>query len=151
MIVFNGSQSSRYDEFSNFRPSPIELDSITYPTVEHAFQAQKTVDRIMRKHIAGLKTPGMAKKAGRSVLLRDDWEDSKYEIMVECLRLKFAQEPFKKLLLDTGEEEIAEDASRWNDTEWGLGRSGKGKNKLGLALMQVRKEIQTGTRECNGK
>lgn len=144
MILFNGLEHSEHDQyFSNFAPSVIELDGIVYPTVEHAFQAHKSRLSNQREMIAKLGTPGQAKRAGRrAVTLRSDWEEVKYGHMVRCLRLKFAQEPFKTVLLDTGDKTIAEDASRWDDRIWGLGRSGNGENLLGKALMQVRSELK---------
>jgi ribA/ribD-fused uncharacterized protein len=142
MIVFAAPEPSDYEAFSNFEPCVIEMDGITYPTTEHAFQAYKSRNPTIRKHIAGLKTPGQAKRAGRSLPLRNDWQKVKFDIMVECLRLKFEQEPFRTMLLETGDEEIAEDARQWNDAEWGLGKSGKGNNKLGKALMKVRDELR---------
>jgi len=142
MITFNEPIQNEYDNvFSNFNYSAIEINGVDYPTVEHAYQAQKTLDKDERIRIASLKAPVLAKKAGRNVEIRDDWEEVKYDVMVECLREKFKIKKFKEALLDTGEEEIAEDAREWNDCVWGLGRSGKGQNLLGKALMQVREEI----------
>ena len=66
-----------YAFLSNFFFSPIEYEGITYPTVEHAFQAAKTLNPIERQAIADLPTPGAAKRAGRQVTLRKDWEDVK--------------------------------------------------------------------------
>ena len=52
---------------SNFYPSPVEVDRITYPTVEHAYQAAKTSDRLERQAIATLASPGAAKRAGSKI------------------------------------------------------------------------------------
>lgn len=140
MIKFNSLKKSEYDYvFSNFAPSKIVLEGIEYPTVEHAYQAQKTLDIKERQEIASASSPGRAKRMGRKVKIRVDWEDVKYSVMVECLRQKFlGNKLFAETLIETGDEWIAEDASLWNDTEWGLGKSGKGKNLLGKALMEVR-------------
>jgi len=60
--------------------------------------------------------------------------------MVDALRAKFTQnEKLKELLLSTGDKVIVENAP--NDYQWGIGADGTGKNLLGLALMEVRKEI----------
>jgi N-glycosidase YbiA len=140
MIAFNGPKESEYDYvFSNFSPSTIVIDGIEYPTVEHAYQAQKAVSVEDKKAISLARTPGMAKRLGRRVKCRGDWENVKYSIMVECLKQKFlGNSLFADMLLSTGDEALAEDASLWNDCEWGLGKSGKGKNLLGKALMEVR-------------
>jgi len=60
---FNG----KYEFLSNFYYSPVTYEGITYPTVEHAFQAAKTFDVTERRRISEMKTPGMAKRAGRRV------------------------------------------------------------------------------------
>ena len=125
---------------SNFYPSPIVLDRITYPTVEHAFQAAKTDDRLERERIAGLPTPGAAKRAGRKVSLRPDWEQVKVGIMVELVRRKFADPDLAGKLLATGDEELVE-GNTWNDRFWGVCR-GTGRNELGKVLMRVRAELR---------
>jgi ribA/ribD-fused uncharacterized protein len=142
LIIFNAPDPSEYDEcFSNFSPSPIVYDGVKYPTVEHAFQAQKSPDYLIRLSISNLKTPQQAKRAGRAITMRPDWSKVRYDIMVACLREKFSVPEYKELLLGTGDEEIVEDASEWDDRVWGRGKNGDGQNLLGKALMQVRDEL----------
>jgi len=143
MIVFNSPEYSDYDKhFSNFSPSPISYDGDEYPTVEHAYQAQKATTDMVRKLIEDQPTPGKAKRMGRVITKRSDWEEIKYDIMVGCLREKFKIPEYKEILLGTGDEELIEDASQWDDQVWGRGKYGNGKNLLGKALMQVREEIR---------
>ena len=78
-----------YAFLSNFYEAPVEKGGIIYPTNEHFFQAMKTLDNEKRKEIAAASTPGQAKRMGRTVKLRPDWEQSKYQIMKEGLTLKF--------------------------------------------------------------
>jgi len=86
MITFNGQDSSIYDQyFSNFVAVKIQLDGIEYPTVEHAYQAYKTLDRVERLLIARIDGPGQAKRAGRYLKLRADWEEFKYDHIERCL------------------------------------------------------------------
>ena len=118
------------------------MDGIEYPTVEHAFQAHKTQARHGMQAIADEPTPRKAKAHGRRVNLRKDWQEVKIHIMIACLREKFKIPHLRKVLLKTGNRHIVEVADRWNDDEWGIGRDGDGQNKLGLALMIVRMEIQ---------
>mgnify|MGYP003560200375 CR=1 FL=1 len=66
-----------YAFLSNFYHSPIIYEGLEYPTVEHAFQAAKTLKMSERESIAALPTPGAAKRAGRQVSLRKDWEEVK--------------------------------------------------------------------------
>jgi len=61
--------------FSNFQAARVRCDlGVEYPTVEHAFQAMKSLDGSERLVIAALETPGRAKRAGRKVQLGPDWE-----------------------------------------------------------------------------
>ena len=64
---------------SNFYESPFEdpETGTTFPTMEHFFQAMKTLDPKERMWIASAETPGVAKRRGRSCTLRPDWEQIK--------------------------------------------------------------------------
>ena len=131
---------------SNFYQSEIEFEGITYPTNEHFFQAMKTLDIDERRAIANCRTPSQAKRMGRRVALRPDWEDVKESVMLEGLYLKFADEQLADWLLETGDEELVE-GTTWHDNEWGNCSCPKcahieGKNKLGKLLMQVRDMIK---------
>ena len=109
----------KYEFLSNFYESPFTWRGNTYPTVEHAFQAAKTLDPIYRQAIATAKTPGKAKRLGRAANLRPDWEEVKEQIMYECVLAKFSQNMGLMLaLLATGNEELIE-GTLWCDNEWG--------------------------------
>ena len=131
---------------SNFYWNEIEFEDITYPTNEHFFQAMKTLDIDERRAIANCRTPGQAKRMGRRVALRSDWEVVKESVMLEGLCLKFADEQLADWLLETGDEELVE-GTTWHDNEWGNCSCPKcahieGKNKLGRLLMIVRDMIK---------
>jgi ribA/ribD-fused uncharacterized protein len=132
-----------HDFLSNFHPSPIEVDGILYPTVEHAFQAATTAIPEEKQALAETTTPGSAKRLGRKVQLRSDWEQVKVGIMEELVRLKFTTHPdLGEQLLATGDAELVE-GNNWNDRFWGVCR-GKGQNQLGKILMKVRSELSQG-------
>lgn len=139
----------KYAFLSNFFDSEIvDDDNIHYPTVEHYFQAMKTTDKAERFDIAVQPTPGKAKRKGRHVVLRSDWEKIKDSVMLEGLRQKFSKEPFRTLLLDTGDS-LLEEGNTWHDNYWGICycvncQDVMGKNHLGKLLMQVRDEIKKG-------
>lgn len=133
MIKFQGGP------FSNFFQSPIEIDGRVWQTVEHYFQAMKSNDPKVQEHIRTCKGPATAKKMGRSATLRPDWEHVKEDVMVQALRVKFKNPSLRLALLETGTSQIIEDAP-W-DEYWGSGKSGRGKNRLGVLLMKVRQEI----------
>lgn len=136
----------RWAFLSNFYWNEIEFEGIIYPTNEHFFQAMKTLDINERRAIANCLTPGRAKRMGRRVALRPDWEDVKESVMLEGLCLKFADEQLADWLLETGDEELVE-GTTWHDNEWGNCSCPKcahieGKNKLGRLLMIVRDMIK---------
>lgn len=136
-----------YRFLSNFFPSSIEMyDGVRYPTSEHAFQAHKTHSMEERRHIASLDTPGKAKRAGRRVTLRDDWEVIKISIMEGVLFQKFSMHlDLRQKLIDTGDAELIE-GNTWGDTFWGVCR-GKGENHLGKLLMKIRQALKQARRK----
>ena len=134
-----------YAFLSNYYNSPFTIDGITFPTVEHWFQAYKTTDEKEFKKIAGAPTPGAAKRLGRQVSLRSDWEEIKDTVMMEGLVHKFAIPELKEKLLATGDEELIE-GTTWHDRTWGICTcskcKGQGENRLGKALMKIRTQIK---------
>ena len=136
IVQFNGE----YVFLSNFYPSPIVVDGIKYPTVEHAFQAAKSLIRQERHAIAQARSSGQAKRMGRKLNIRPDWGEVKVDIMLKLVRLKFAQPDLKAQLLATGDAELIE-GNTWNDTFWGVCQ-GEGQNQLGKILMKVREECR---------
>lgn len=126
---------------SNFYNSPIEKDGIVYPTNEHFFQAMKTLDNEERKRIAAAETPGKAKRMGRNVKLRPDWEECKYQVMKEGLTLKFlCHKELAEKLIATGDAQLIE-GNWWGDTTWGI-CNGVGENHLGKLLMEIRGDLR---------
>ena len=136
----------KYAFLSNFFYAPFVYDGIIYPTNEHFFQAMKTLDQEKRKQIAEAKTPGAAKRMGRQVQLREDWEQVKYTVMRVGVERKFDAHPgLVKKLIATGDAILIEGNS-WHDNTWGSCFCPKcadiaGKNWLGEILMERRKEL----------
>lgn len=126
-----------YEFLSNFYPSPIEVDGISYPTVEHAYQAAKSISSDIRKTIAALSTPGKAKRYGQKISpLPQSWDFDKQSIMQRLLVLKFSDPVLKQKLIDT-EPMNLEETNSWGDTYWGV-CNGVGQNVLGGQLMSLR-------------
>jgi len=140
--VFTG-EGDFHPSFSNFVHSPIKVDGLEYQTVEHYFQAMKTLEPGWRKRIQRASDPGLAKVHGRAAPLRPDWDEVKYEVMVTGLRVKFAILAFRSFLAEF-EGPIVE-WNTWHDRIWGVcicsGCGHRGQNLLGKALEQVRQEI----------
>ena len=132
----------KYAFLSNFYPVSIELDGEVYAAVEDAFQAAKTLDPTERRFIQLCQTPGDAKRCGRQVTLRADWNDIKVSVMHDLLRKKFKNPALRKLLLDTGDAILIE-GNTHGDVFWGQ-VNGQGENHLGKLLMEVRAEILRG-------
>lgn len=102
------SFKGKYFFLSNFYESPVIYEGITYLNNEAAFQAQKTLTNKERLAFSMLN-PSQAKKLGRSVSLRPDWEDIKIDIMYNICKAKFTQnETLKTKLLKTGDATLIE-------------------------------------------
>jgi ribA/ribD-fused uncharacterized protein len=132
----------KYYFLSNFFPAEVTYNGLTYQNNEAAFQAQKTYSKEERIEFTTLE-PRDAKRRGRRVRLRRDWEQVKDRIMEEIVRAKFSQnEELKEQLLATGDAQLVE-GNRWNDRYWGVDIwSGVGENHLGKILMKVRSELR---------
>lgn len=125
---------------SNFYPSAVVLDDVEYATVEHAYQAAKTLDAADRRRIQNARGPANAKRIGNKVALRDGWDDMKIGVMLDLLRQKFADPDLRTRLLRTGHATLVE-GNTWGDVFWGV-CDGRGSNNLGALLMRVRREIR---------
>ena len=135
----------KYAFLSNYYPCAVFYEGIAYPSVEHAFQAAKTLDMTQRYEIANMKTPGAAKRAGRNLDLRSDWEKVKTQVMEDCLREKFRDPELLASLLGTGDHFLIE-GTTWHDRCWGICTcekcGGNGENRLGKLLMKIRDEYR---------
>jgi len=141
MPIKIGRFQGEYRFLSNFWPARVNYGGIDFPTVEHAYQAAKTDDQKARLEIAKARTPGVAKRLGKRVTMRHNWDSIKLKVMSVLVTQKFTSNPLlKKLLLDTGDAELIE-GNDWNDTFWGICR-GKGSNHLGKILMSVRESLR---------
>lgn len=131
--------TGQYGFLSNFYPSTVTLDGVRYKTVEHAYQAAKTLDKDERKKVRDADTAATAKKQGRKLPIRPDWDNVKLAVMEDLLRQKFEEPELAKALCDTGTVELIE-GNWWGDQYWGVCR-GKGFNHLGRLLMRIRGEL----------
>jgi len=109
------------------------------PTLEHAFQAAKAVRREDFEAICRAATPGAAKRLGKTIPIRGDWDAVKLRVMEDLLRQKFSNPELRKKLLETRGSELVE-GNDWGDIFWGVCR-GKGENHLGKLLMKIRDSL----------
>ena len=130
-----------YRFLSNFWPAEVHYEGVVYPTAEHAYQSAKTLDRDERRRIAALPTPSEAKRAGRALKPRPDWERVRIDVMAACVRDKFTRSAeLRRRLVATGDAELIEGNS-WGDRFWGV-CDGEGENHLGRILTRVREELR---------
>lgn len=141
-----------YDFLSNFHPCELTVSDLPWPTAEHLFQACKTFDFTHQEHVRLAPTPGEAKKRGRAVAIRWDWEQVKDQTMKGIVTIKFPRDPANTMtmqLLTTGRRKLIE-GNWWHDQYWGdcyCDRPGRpncrtpGRNRLGVLLMRRRAEL----------
>jgi ribA/ribD-fused uncharacterized protein len=139
--------------FSQWFPSPFEVNGISYKTTEHWMMSKKASlfgDNLSMQAILAADKPAVVKMIGREVKNFDSdiWNQKSFDIVVEGNWYKFSQnEELKKYLLYTGKKIIVEASP--SDSIWGIGLAQdakealnpyqwKGTNWLGFALMQVR-------------
>lgn len=142
---------------SNFYPCVITHDGIRYPSVEHYYIALKTNNKIVkfnnkeyklkdfRLMVSNLDNPGLAKKVGKEIIARKDWDEYRMLVLKDGITEKFKDPVLRKKLIDTGSQELVE-GNWWHDNNFGSCfcdkcKDKKGKNKLGKIIMKVRDEI----------
>jgi len=134
----------KYHFLSNFHTSEFEWRGIVWPNAEAAYQSAKSDNPADWERFSKFTNPVVAKRAGKQLNLRSDWEKVKIRIMLEIVLAKFSQnDELKQLLLDTGDAHL-EEGNYWGDRIWGVSPagSGRGHNYLGQILMQVRSYLR---------
>lgn len=143
--------------FSQWYPSPFEVEGRRYPTAEHYMMSEKARlfgDEAAFGRILAAGHPGAAKKAGREVsgFVEATWHEHRFDIVVRGNVAKFTQNrELRDYLINTGSRILAEASPR--DRVWGIGLAADdpraeqpdawpGLNLLGFALMRVRDELR---------
>lgn len=134
------SFSGEHEFLSNFWTGhQVVVAGLKFISSEHAFQAMKSEEFTDKLQVQACKTPGQAKRMGRKIKLRPDWEEIKLKVMLDVVRAKFGQNPeLMSLLLATGDRQLVE-GNNHGDRFWGT-VDGVGENHLGKILMRVRDE-----------
>jgi ribA/ribD-fused uncharacterized protein len=149
------SFKGRYAFLSNFNHTPFSYAGHDWPTAEHAFQAGKAASLFDFQKVRQAGSPGEAKRLGRSIPCREDWEQVKRELMLSILLAKFSDPDLRHQLVATMPAMLIEE-NTWGDLYWGAVRWGMvklsggplfqaddrsmwvGHNWLGRLLMVVR-------------
>jgi ribA/ribD-fused uncharacterized protein len=141
VVEFKGE----YRFLSNFWPAMVSgPGGRVYPTVEHAYQASKSLDPSVWSEVRALPGAGSAKNYGRHIDVRPDWNAVRLGIMESLLRQKFApgSELAARLVAIDG---TIEEGNSWGDTFWGISlHTFEGENHLGRLLMDIRDELRRG-------
>lgn len=129
-----------YRFLSNFHKCVIHFDNHVFSATENAYMYAKMPDSGQQGELAEellVCEPSRAKKIGREVQLRGDWDKIKLDVMsAVCFDKFYRHLDLRKELLATGHKYL-EETNHWNDVFWGI-CDGKGKNNLGKVLMGIR-------------
>jgi ribA/ribD-fused uncharacterized protein len=131
--------------YSNFYPSSVNLDGLTFITVEHAYQAAKTEDTTIRSLIMQEPTAARAKRRGNAIKLRENWDYIKFDIMHKLLLQKFAKGTDLANKLKSTRDALMIEGNYWHDLCWGqcfcATHKWEGSNRLGGMLMAIREDL----------
>lgn len=146
-IRFYRANEKPYGALSNLYRREVVYEGVTFQTSEHAYQAGKARKESVREWLMAAPSPSLLAMAAHGLYVWDvhpDWSKTKFTRMKEILYAKYTQhEDLKELLLSTGDKRLVEVATVDNAVNrlWGE-VNGKGKNKLGELLMEVRAQIR---------
>lgn len=129
-----------YRFLSNFHICDCVFEDLTFPSSEHVYMFQKSLDESYRSSIIKAPTPKTARQIGQTVKLRSDWNNYRKLAMLNALNSKFKNSQERKMLKATGDAYL-EETNTWNDTYWGVCNC-VGENMLGRLLMQIRDTIR---------
>ena len=145
------SQRSPYKWMTPFyRGDPFEFGGRKFPTVEHAFQAQKSDAEIYKdlftigsSNFIG-NDPSKAKKLGTktnieslNLTMREDWDDLQVDLMKNLMNTYFTANPdLKEKLKQTGNIPLI--YKTVGDKFWGVNAKKQGENIHGQILEELR-------------
>jgi len=159
-ILFNGSDESKGDfrMLSNDYVAPFQMDSIKFPTVEHAYEYAKAKtfgDEKMAALIAKTPSAKSVKALGKKIsgFKEEEWEQKQDSVMKAAIKAKLSQHPeIRSVLSETKASPIGYANAR--DKYWGIGTSPEkdkaktpskwaGKNQLGKIMEELRTEFNS--------
>ncbi len=138
------SPKKEWGLLGNYSAHNIVVDNEDFPTVEHYFQNRKfwISDPKYAKKIRLAKTPLQASKLGASRDHQIDkfWDELKVKFMESGIEQKILHHlDVRHALLATLGAELLYDSPL--DYFWGIGKSGKGNNVVGMIYMNIRNNL----------
>ena len=125
-----------YRWLSNYHVCDIYFEGNKYGSTEAAYQAAKSHDSFIRFQMTEL-SPGDSKQFAKTILIRNDWHNVKYDVMSTIVFDKFYRHKDLRIkLLETGDKYL-EETNHWGDRYYGV-CDGEGLNVLGNILMNIR-------------
>ena len=128
---------------SSFSLFEFELEGLTWPSVEHYFQAMKFSAGDYQTLIREADTAKKAQKLGRTRFkkVRADWKDVREVIMTRGVYTQCrTHTELAEWLLNTGDQALVDNTQY--DYFWGCGRDRRGENAYGKVLMKVRDKLR---------
>ncbi len=149
-IRFYRANEKPYGALSNLYRRSIFFDGEHFPTAEHAYQFGKPRKESVKKWLMSAPAPSLVAMAAHGLYtwdIRPDWNAIKFDRMRAVLRAKFTQHSdLRTLLLSTGNARLVESTTVDNTVNRTWGEvNGKGRNMLGVLLMELRAELRNGT------
>ena len=139
-----------YIYFSPYTAHAIELDGISYPTVEHAYQCQRYADQKISEEIRNASSPVKAWETSTKYkhLQIPEFKNDEYKlaVMKKLNRLKAQQhEEIRQALIDSGDLEIVKHIFTYppGDGFWDDGQDGTGLNHMGRIWMEIRQGLRS--------
>ena len=133
-MMFRGAYAFMSNMYACEIPCVIRGQHYTFHNAEALYQAMECPERA--SEFEPLDGPA-AKRLGKRVPIRPDWEKIKLQVMARVVHAKFGKNPaLAEKLMATGDIDIVETNS-WRDTYWGTYK-GAGSNHLGKILMAER-------------
>ena len=125
--------TGKYKALTNSYPSMIVVEGISYPTLEHAFQAAKLTDTETKVLISKAKLTDIPNIVEQG-FTRPNWQEIRLATMYQLMKLKFESNPtLASLLQNTGDRRLVFENRNLRAVR---------RDKLGTILMKVRGELR---------
>ena len=141
---FNKSKHEEYDFLSNFHDCPVLSPTHgTFRCSEGLYHYQKFLHlkdsnlHIQFKEATGQEAWDLSRRVAGSIA--PEWD--RIAAMQDALKCKFSNKDLKQKLLGTKNAYIVENSTCGHDLFWSDYGNGRGENKLGIMLMELRKEL----------